>query len=60
MTDRRHPKNRFRSGSSLMTVASSLPLGLAVCVDGERVDCECRVDFLLPGGSAAVGGWLID
>ena len=39
---------------------SSLPLGLTVRVDGERVDRECRVDFLLSGGSAAVGGWLIE
>ena len=35
---------------------SSLPLGLTVCVDGEGGDCECRVDFLLPGGSVAVEG----
>ncbi len=36
---------------------SPLPLGLLVCVDGEGVvDCEFRADFLLSGGSAAVGG----
>ena len=40
-------------------------MGLAARVDGEgveceEVDCECRADLLLSGGSVAVGGWLID
>ncbi len=40
-------------------------MGLVARVDGEgveceEVDCECRADLLLSGGSVAVGGWLFD
>ncbi len=40
-------------------------MGLAARVDGEGVECEevdcaCRADLLLSGGSVAVGAWLID